>query len=383
MIRAAIAKDVQLLLRDRGALFSMFLLPLIFMGAFGLMFSGASDDEAGEGGGGRGLRLALVQGSKPEPAAQRILSALRDTKGLTLVACADRAALDTMVATRDADAGLVIPDSVDATGANPVVFVADPAMSDADSGMLQGAVMTALYRGWYFSKYAAFIDEDRESKESAGLVKTEAPAQLKKKREHIDSFQISVPGNAVLFIFFLSSAIAISFVEDRRSGTWRRMLAAPVSRSLVLTAKLVPYFVLGVLQMVFLFAMAALAFGLQISGSVPALIAVTVCLVASATALGFLMASFGGSEKQVSALTTIVVLVMALLSGCMFPRLMMPPSLRTIGLFAPHGWALDAYTDVLVRSGTTLTDVASPCLALLAFAAVFSTLAALIFRAEG
>nr|MBA3817732.1 hypothetical protein [Deltaproteobacteria bacterium] len=38
MIRAAIIKDLGLLLRDRGALISLFALPVIFMLAFGSMF---------------------------------------------------------------------------------------------------------------------------------------------------------------------------------------------------------------------------------------------------------------------------------------------------------------------------------------------------------
>jgi len=43
MIGAAIKKDVWLLLRDRGALISLFLLPIIFIVAFGSMFSFGDD----------------------------------------------------------------------------------------------------------------------------------------------------------------------------------------------------------------------------------------------------------------------------------------------------------------------------------------------------
>ena len=46
VIGAAIRKDVWLLLRDRGALISLFLLPIAFMLAFGLMFGGSDGDGA-------------------------------------------------------------------------------------------------------------------------------------------------------------------------------------------------------------------------------------------------------------------------------------------------------------------------------------------------
>ena len=161
---------------------------------------------------------------------------------------------------------------------------------------------------------------------------------------------------------------------------WRRLRSLPVPASLLLIARLAPWFVIGLLQMLFLFGMAVLLFRLEISGSLPALVALTAALVLSATSLGFLMASFGGSEKQVSAISTIAVLVMALLSGCMFPRFLMPTALRPIGLAFPHGWALDGYKDILVREGTTLADISSPCLALLAMSAAYSLLALLLNR---
>ena len=40
------------------------------------------------------------------------------------------------------------------------------------------------------------------------------------------SFQIAVPANAVLFGFFLALTVATSFAGDRRTGVWRRLLAA-------------------------------------------------------------------------------------------------------------------------------------------------------------
>lgn len=377
MILATIIRDVQLLLRDRGALISMFALPLVFMGAFGMMFAGAGDDDGNEGSGVH-LSLAVQHGDNPGPAAARMIEDLRKAAGVTLRRVGSRAEIDQLVVAEEADAGVVIPDIPDASGKNPIIFISDPALGTAEASMLQGTLMAAIYRGWYFNKYAAFIDEPKESSEAEGLVRKEAPAAMRPKREHMDSFQVSVPGNAVLFIFFLSSAIALAFVEERKSGMWRRLRSLPVPTSLLLVARLVPWFVIGFLQMLFLFTMAVLLFGLQISGSIPALIALTAALVLSATCLGFLMASFGGSEKQVSAITTIVVLVMALLSGCMFPRFLMPPSLRQIGLLFPHGWALDGYKDILVRDGTTLSDISGPCLALLAMSAAFSLLALLL-----
>jgi ABC-2 type transport system permease protein len=134
--------------------------------------------------------------------------------------------------------------------------------------------------------------------------------------------------------------------------------------------------------MAFLFGTGALAFHMRVGGSVVALALITMASVFCAVSLGFLVASFGGTAKQVGGIGSLIVLMMALIGGCMVPRLLMPDSLKLLGLLVPHGWALDAYHDVLVRDGTTIADVARPLLVLAGFGAVFATVGALRFRFE-
>ncbi|MBK9032593.1 MAG: hypothetical protein IPL61_14990 [Myxococcales bacterium] len=65
MIGAAITKDLQLLVRDRGALVTMFLLPVVFIAVFGSIFGG--------GGGDARRRLAVVA----DPASPRAVAVAR------------------------------------------------------------------------------------------------------------------------------------------------------------------------------------------------------------------------------------------------------------------------------------------------------------------
>ena len=200
--------------------------------------------------------------------------------------------------------------------------------------------------------------------------------------EQIDSFQVSVPGNAVLFAFFLAVTVGLSFVEERKSGCWKRYLASPVRRPVLLAGKLIPFVVMGLVQEVFFFGVAIVAFGLKIGGSPLALAATATAVTLCSVSLGFLVASFGGTEKQVSGFTTIAVLLMALVGGCMFPRMFMPPGMKSLGLATPHAWALDAFYEVLTREGTSVADIASPLLALVGFATAFFVAGLARFRFE-
>jgi ABC-2 type transport system permease protein len=301
VIGAAIRKDVWLLLRDRGALISLFVLPIAFIVAFGFMF-GNSDGA----GAPRPVELSIDLGAP--------------------------------------------------------IQVIGPIQ-----GALTGAVMRAL----------APAPPDLPP-----LLEARTPPGIAEPLRGISSFQVTVPGNAVLFGFFIALTVAMAFTGERRTGTWRRLLAAPVPRWKALIATLVPYALVGACQLAFLFGIGALAFGMRIAGSPAALVLLSLAVVCCAVSLGLLLASIGGSEKQLGGIGSVVLLVMGMLGGCMFPRLFMPPFMQKLGLGVPHGWALDGYYAVLVRQDTTVADIAPQIAALLGFGAGFALLGILLFRFE-
>jgi ABC-2 type transport system permease protein len=213
-------------------------------------------------------------------------------------------------------------------------------------------------------------------------IEAKSPPGVAKPMPQISSFQVSVPGNAVLFGFFLALGTAMAFAGERRSGTWRRLLAAPVPRWKALVGTLVPYFLIGVTQLAFLFGIGIALFGMQIAGSIVALIVLSLTVVYCAVALGLLFAAIGGSEKQLAAFGSVVLLVMAMLGGCMVPRFIMPDFMKSIGMAVPHSWALEGYYAVLVREGTSLADLTPHVGALFAFGTGFGVLGLVLFRFE-
>ena len=81
------------------------------------------------------------------------------------------------------------------------------------------------------------------------------PASLGQEEQvEISGVQIGVPGFAVLFIFLTAQITARSIYDEKKTGTFRRLLAAPLGKWPMLIGKLIPNFVVVVLQVVFLFA---------------------------------------------------------------------------------------------------------------------------------
>jgi ABC-2 type transport system permease protein len=357
MLGAAIQKDIQLLLRDRRALAMLFVMPVAFIVVFGMFFKFGPD---------KGQPRAIAVWHAPGDArGERVVESLKASDAFAPQEMTSADAVRAAVAREDVIAGVIVPPDFLA-GAHPVELSIDEGMSLQVRGPIQGSLTGLIAR--------AVLGLPPPSKSEPAIVVAATPPGIDKPLTNISAFQVTVPGNAVLFGFFIALTVAIGFTEERRSGTWRRSLAAPVSRSTLLIAKLFPYSLVGLGQMTFLFAIGALAFGMQIAGSILGLAILSIAVVTCATSLGLLLASLGKTEKQIGGVGPPVLLVMGMLGGCMFPRIAMPAFMQKIGLAMPHAWALDGYYALLVRPGTTVIDVLPQVGAIFGFAALFAAI---------
>lgn len=363
IIGASIRKDSQLLLRDRGALASLFVLPIIFIAVFGSLFGG--EDEPTR------QHIGLV--SEDSARSQRVRAALIDSMMFDVTDYASSKDARAAIAGGQIVTAMILPEDFDPFQGRPGSIVFDVGLAAQLRGPLEGALTAIVTQ--------AVLPPLPGNRALVALIPSLAGGQGSEVLRP-SGFQVAVPGNSVLFGFFLALTVALSFGEERRHGTWRRLLAAPIRHSDVLLAKLVPFVLIGLVQMLFLFGTGALVFGLVVEGSLIALILLTMAQVLCATSLGLFIASFGGSEKQVGGVGSICLLVMGLVGGAMVPRMMMPGAMQSVGLATPHAWALDGFFDVLVRPGTGVIDIVPQLAALAGFTLLFGVIGTLRFRFE-
>jgi len=358
MIAAAIRKDLHLVLADRGGLMALFAMPVVFMIVFGAVFADDRDR--------RQHRIAVSYDAGNE-AARTVGEALATADSFDVERLSSADAARQAVAEGRVLAAVIVPAAFDPAVGVGVELCADRASLGQTYDELRGRVQGLVAR-------ASFgLDPD-------ALLWTSSPPGAGEPVAHLGGFQLAVPGNAVLFGFFLALTIAISFLDERQSGTLRRLAATPVARWRLLLAKLVPYLLVGLVQLAFLFTVGCIALGLEVGGSWLALCVLSVAVVVCATTMGLLIASFSGTQKQVGGVGSIALLVMGLMGGAMIPRLAMPGIMKTLGLATPHAWALDGYYELLLRRGTGIADVAVDVFVLLGFSFVFAVVGAIRFR---
>src|SRR5262249_39741405 len=111
-------------------------------------------------------------------------------------------------------------------------------------------------------------------------------------------------------------------------------------------------------------------------GAEPAWLALVVAATSlAAMGLALLVAALARTETQVAVYGTLLVLVLAGLSGSMMDRALMSEQMQRISLITPHAWALDAYRQLLSNPVPNLALVARAAGVLASFGAGFIALA--------
>ncbi len=189
-------------------------------------------------------------------------------------------------------------------------------------------------------------------------------------------YKLLVPSFLVMFAFFLVLTMGWLFVGERRQGTMKRLCAAPLSHTQILLGKLLPCLALSLFQGFFLLGAGKLIFHLDFGPEPLWLAPVVVSTSLAAMGLALLVAALAQTETQVAIYGTLLVMVLAGLSGALMgDRSLMSEPLQTITRFTPHAWALDAYRELLIVPSPRLDIVAEACGVLAAFGLGFVLLA--------
>lgn len=202
------------------------------------------------------------------------------------------------------------------------------------------------------------------------------PEHLSEQNEsHTGPLSVYVPGFAVLFIFLTAQTTAQSIYEEKKSGSFRRLLAAPISKPTVLVGKMIPNFITGLVQILVLFGtgvfiLPVLGLSRMELGNDP-LALVLVCLVVllCSTSLGVLIAAIARTEGQISGVSSVVLWGLGF-AGIFLAQIPSSSFFDTINKAIPHSWANAAFLDLFVH-GQGLTAVMPNILVLLGFTAAF------------
>lgn len=166
--------------------------------------------------------------------------------------------------------------------------------------------------------------------------------------------QFAVPGFTVLFAFLVSQATARSIYDEKKNGSFRRLMAAPLSKLQLLAGKLLPNFLVVLFQILVIFLTSIILMPLMgmdrlsLGQSPLTLLAISASVALCSTSLGILIAAIAKTEAQIGGVSALFLWMMGFLGGTMVPLdIMNNNMLNSISKFVPHSHAVGAYKAVL------------------------------------
>ncbi len=415
-VLAVFWKELQVIVRDRGSLALLFLLPLLLstlMGGANVAMEGTFEDTSIL------VDVCLVNDDSGD-FGREVAKAVQDIDELHVETLDAVTEAEQQVAQGEVVAAIVIPtdfsQKINAYEPTSVEVMVDPAEVESASivtGIMNQVVDEVIIWGEVSYGIRAVLDasglltdvnpEQRRAIEAQnlGVVMT----RLNEMRENpiiavnsedlqgeeiVSGFNVFFaylfPAFTVMFIFFVVATCARSILIERESGTLRRLVAAPISGGAVIIGKTMAYMLIPCLQTVVLLGVATLFFNVPLGQSPVALVVLTLIVALVASAMGLLVATLAKTANQADNIGTFFVgFVLGAIGGAIpltgKPIARMGGPISFVSKLTPHAHAIEGYYKLMAENAT-FVDLLPEMGILLAMAVLFFVVAMRRFRFE-
>jgi ABC-2 type transport system permease protein len=371
--RALVRKDIQIFLRDRRALVVSVLTPIVVAAFFGFLFGGT-----GSGGNPVSRMKVGITDLDRSALTKAVLESLNEDAALDIQELPEDQALQ-QVRSGKLRAAIIFPTNFEAaatgalvgTGPMPDVKLlydpSQPMVRPMVAGLLSQHVMQRLSR-------PNFIGTARPIPFNVDNVAVTTGPRY-------NSYAHSFAGMSIQFILFMGIDAGITLLLMRQEGMWRRLRAAPLSRTVLLGSRVAGTTLIAIMILAVVYLVARVVFDVRIAGSVPgfAMVACAFALLAATT--GLMIAALGRSVGATRGVAMFSVLILVMLGGAWVPAFLFPEWLQHVTEFVPTRWAVDGL-DAMTWRGLPLQSAFAPTAILVGWSALFALVAVWRFNWE-
>jgi ABC-2 type transport system permease protein len=179
-----------------------------------------------------------------------------------------------------------------------------------------------------------------------------------------------VPGILVALMTIIGSLLsAQNIAREKELGTLEQLNVTPITRGQFIVAKLLPFWVLGLIELTLGLLIGTLVFGIPVRGSLPLLYAVAAVYLAVAVGIGLWISALVDTQQQAMFVTFFIVNIYLLMSGLFTPIDSMAPWVQTVTLINPVRHFV-AISRAILLKGAGPAEIAQPFMILVSTAAV-------------
>lgn len=207
------------------------------------------------------------------------------------------------------------------------------------------------------------LDADRVAADASSFVSV-----LYLYNKHLNYKMFMIPAlMAVLILLMCGFLPALNIVGEKESGTIEAINVTPVKKWEFILAKLIPYWIIGMVVMTVCFVLAWIEYGITSAGNIGLVYLLAILLSFVVSGLGLVISNSSDTMQQAVFVMWFVVMCLLLLSGLFTPVRSMPHWAYLTTYVNPMHYFIDAIRTVFVRGGN-FGCVFHQVLALMAFA---------------
>ena len=189
-----------------------------------------------------------------------------------------------------------------------------------------------------------------------------------------------MPGVIGLILQLLAVIVmATSIARERERGTLEQLAVTPLTAAEIFIGKLVPYFLLALLDTVNAMLVARFLFGVSLAGHYPVVVTLLIVFILSSLGIGQLISTVSRNQGQAVLLAVSYVLPAFVLSGAFTPIETQPQNVRPASLLFPLTYFCRGFRAAILRQAT-FADVRVDLLALSAFVLITFGASVLLLR---
>lgn len=351
-----IRKETRQVLRDRIMLIQIFVPPVLQL----LILAQAMTFEV------KHTDLALVDLDR-SPTSERLIERFTASGRFNVaVATASGDRADEALLTREANAILRIPDGFARTlrqGRSPTVQLVVNAEDGAAAGVIQSYAAQIL---------AAFSQAEARTMRPAAVrlagpsISIQTRTLYNPEQEYLGYMAIGLLASLVTLIGILLTAQNIA--REQEIGTLEQLNVTPITRGQFIAGKLIPFWVLGLIELTIGLAIIRFIFQIPFEGFVGVVYAGAAIYLLAALGLGLLISTTVQTQQQAQFVTFFVLVTFFFLGGIFTPIQSMPEWAQVVAEFNPIKHFVYVLRTVLMKGGTW-GDVAGAIGAMALFAA--------------
>ncbi len=196
----------------------------------------------------------------------------------------------------------------------------------------------------------------------------------------MSSINFNIPGLIGVILQTVTLMLtSFSIVRERERGTMEQLIVTPITKMELMVGKIVPYVIIGFVDIVLALALSVFWFRVSIAGSITLLLLFSIIFLFGSLGVGLVISTISKSQLQAMQLSMFMIMPNVLLSGYMFPREAMPKVINAISTVLPLTYFIKVLRGIILK-GNGFSQLYKEFIILTAFGLGFLIIATINFK---